>query len=385
MCVVFYGGRTLWYLLAESNICNNACMIPEQSVYSQHTSKSPLWGTNHSFPIKYQKWEMMDGLIGPFHNFLWGRPFFFFFPNLSLHEGFSWSLILFLSLIWNAIILCCSLWEAWPEPHMEVQAEMLLPALNHHSPLPCLHPCLSETRRACLVYLFNFFLTAELSPVISYYPILLQYSTFDFCLAGLLANPFYMYMYCTAVPRGEQRYVYPATCLAKTNQSFYHQMRCHNSHPLASLSAKWGSIEKKKKKGSTSPASPIRANEGNSVEVSGAGAVPLPSWRQPGRAVVSQQRRQRALRASAQLRLRCHGSPGIHSHLAWAGHSLRGYPRTSLKCEVEGKRLQTPSLSAGIQDLCQQLVSALSLRFPVSWGSDRADECFPLDTHRHQK
>lgn len=89
-----------------------------------------------------------------------------------------------------------------------------------------------------LVWFFN--KIAELSPVIPYYPIRLQCTAFDFCLAGLLANPFCMHMYCTGVPRGEQRYVYPATCLAKTNQSFYHQMRCHYSHLLASPSAKWG-------------------------------------------------------------------------------------------------------------------------------------------------
>lgn len=61
MCGVFYGGRTLWYFLAESAIWNRCMYAPRESVYGQHISKSQLWGTNHSFPIKYQKWGMMDG------------------------------------------------------------------------------------------------------------------------------------------------------------------------------------------------------------------------------------------------------------------------------------------------------------------------------------
>lgn len=42
-------------------------MLQEQSVYGQHISKSQLLGTNCSFLIKYQKWEMMDGLIRPLY------------------------------------------------------------------------------------------------------------------------------------------------------------------------------------------------------------------------------------------------------------------------------------------------------------------------------
>lgn len=75
-------------------------------------------------------------------------------------------------------------------------------------------------------------------------------------------------MYCTGTPRGQQRYIYPATCLAKTNQSFYHQMRRHYSYPLASLSAKLGY-----KKRGRSPTCPIRVNEKNTVKVSSAGAL----------------------------------------------------------------------------------------------------------------
>lgn len=88
----------------------------------------------------------------PLHNLLRDRRSFTGFFFKSRHKGFSWSLLL-LSLIWKAIIFPIALCGRH-DRHLTRQRRQgaLLPAMNHCSPRRCLHPCLSETWRACLVF-----------------------------------------------------------------------------------------------------------------------------------------------------------------------------------------------------------------------------------------
>ena len=159
---------------------------------------------------------------------------------MSWHKGFSWSLILLLSLIWNAIIFppvaLCGRRDRHCTWHCRQGA--LLPAMNHCSLLCCLHPCLSETWRACLVFEQNCW-TVSCNALLSYTAVMYCFWFFLGWFASKLCLHVYV-LHWHAKRRAEICLV----CLAKTNQSFYHQMRCHYSHPLASPSAKLGYIKK---------------------------------------------------------------------------------------------------------------------------------------------
>lgn len=144
-------------------------MLQEQSVCGQRISESHLLGTNCSFPIKYQKWEMMDGLIEPLHIIYSGiedHSQLFFFSKCVSAQG------LFLILSSSLSYLKCHYFPvALRGTHdrcltRQRRRGALLPAVHHRSPLHPLHPCLSGIEE--LVWFLN--KTAELSPVMPYYP-----------------------------------------------------------------------------------------------------------------------------------------------------------------------------------------------------------------------
>lgn len=114
----------------------------------------------------------------------------------------------------------------------------LLPAMNHCSPLRCLHPGLSETWRACLVFEQNCW-TVSSNALLSY-PAVMYYFWF---LLGWFASKLRLHV-CVLQWHAKRR---AEICLSgymfgKTKPIL---LSCHYSHSLASPSPKLGYKKKK--------------------------------------------------------------------------------------------------------------------------------------------
>lgn len=107
----------------------------------------------------------------PLHNLLWDRRSFTgcFFSNASQHKDSSWSSVQeyslsYLKCHYFPVALCGRRDRRLTRP---CRRGALLPAMHHCSPLRCLHPCLSETWRACLVFEQNCW-TVSCNALLSY-------------------------------------------------------------------------------------------------------------------------------------------------------------------------------------------------------------------------